>query len=59
MKKKAIKVANFLRNNKHIEEVYYVGFEDHPDYETTKKQSTGFGGMISFRVIPWKMLIKY
>ncbi len=46
----AIKVANFLRNNKHIEEVYYVGFEDHPDYETTKKQSTGFGGMISFRV---------
>ena len=30
----AIKVANFLRNNKHIEEVYYVGFEDHPDYET-------------------------
>lgn len=46
----AIKVASFLRNNKHIEEVYYVGFEDHPDYETTKKQSTGFGGMISFRV---------
>ena len=46
----AIKVANFLRNHEHIEEVYFVGFEDHPDYETTKKQSTGFGGMISFRV---------
>lgn len=46
----AIKVANFLRNHEHIEEVYFVGFEDHSDYETTKKQSTGFGGMISFRV---------
>lgn len=46
----AIKVAEFLRNHPKIEEVYFVGFEDHPDYATTKKQSTGFGGMISFRV---------
>lgn len=46
----ALKVADFLRNHPHIEEVYYVGFPDHPDYATTKKQSTGFGGMISFRV---------
>lgn len=46
----ALKVADFLRNHPKIEEVYYVGFEDHPDYATTKKQSTGFGGMISFRV---------
>lgn len=46
----ALKVAEFLRNHPHIEEVYYVGFPDHPDYATTKKQSTGFGGMISFRV---------
>lgn len=46
----ALKVADFLRSHPKIEEVYYVGFEDHPDYATTKKQSTGFGGMISFRV---------
>lgn len=46
----AIKVAKFLRNNPKVEEVYFVGFEDHPDYATTLKQSTGFGGMISFRV---------
>lgn len=46
----AIKVAEFLRNHPKIEEVYFVGFKDHPDYETTMKQSTGFGGMISFRV---------
>ena len=46
----AIKVAEFLRTHQKIEEVYFVGFESHPDYATTKKQSTGFGGMISFRV---------
>lgn len=46
----AIKVAEFLRNHPKIEEVYFVGFKDHPDYKTTIKQSTGFGGMISFRV---------
>lgn len=45
----AIKVAEFLRNHPKIEEVYFVGFEDHPNYATTLKQSTGFGGMISFR----------
>lgn len=45
----ALKVAEFLRNHPKIEQVYYVGFPDHPDYETTKKQTTGFGGMISFR----------
>ncbi len=46
----AMKVANFLRNHPKVEKVYYVGFEDHPNYATTIKQTTGFGGMISFRV---------
>ena len=27
-----------------------MGFEDHPGYEITKKQTTGFGGMISFEL---------
>ncbi len=44
----AREVANFLRNHKKVKEVYYVGFEDHPNYEITLKQTTGFGGMISF-----------
>ena len=46
----AMKVANWLRNQPKVEKVYYVGFEDHKDYEVTKKQTTGFGGMISFKV---------
>ena len=46
----AKKVATWLRNQPKVEQVYYVGFKDHKDYAVTKKQTTGFGGMISFRV---------
>ena len=46
----AMKIAKWLRNEPKVEKVYYVGFEDHKDYEVTKKQTSGFGGMISFRV---------
>lgn len=46
----AIKVADWLRKQDKVKEVYYVGFPDHKDYEVTKKQTTGFGGMISFTV---------
>ena len=46
----AYKVAHWLRNHPKVEKVYYVGFEDHPGYEITKKQTSGFGGMISFAV---------
>lgn len=43
----ARKVAAWLREQKKVKKVYYVGFEDHPGYEVNRKQSTGFGGMIS------------
>lgn len=46
----AKKVAHWLREQKKVERVYYVGFEDHKDYDVTLKQTTGFGGMISFTV---------
>ncbi len=46
----AMKVANWLRTQEKVKKVYYVGFEDHPEYAVTKKQTTGFGGMISFTV---------
>lgn len=44
----AQKIAEFLRNHPKVKKVYYVGFQDHPQYKTSLKQSTGFGGMISF-----------
>ena len=46
----AMKVAKWLRTQKKKKKVYYVGFADHKDYEVTRKQTTGFGGMISFTV---------
>lgn len=45
-----MKVATWLRNHPKVKKVYYVGFEDHPNYAVTKKQTTGFGGMLSFEV---------
>ncbi len=46
----AMKVAEFLRNHPKVKKIYYVGFKDHPEYEISLKQSTGFGGMISFEL---------
>jgi len=41
-------IAKFLRTNPAIENVYWPGFEDHPNHEVAKKQMKGFGGMVSF-----------
>ena len=46
----AYKVAHWLRNHPKVKKVYYAGFEDHVGYEITKKQTKGFGGMISFEL---------
>lgn len=47
----AIKVVNWLKENKLVEEVYYVGLAEHKGYNIMKSQASGFGGMISFTVI--------
>lgn len=44
----AAKVARWLCMHKKIRKVYYVGLPSHPQYEISKKQTTGFGAMISF-----------
>ena len=54
----AKKVAHWLREQKKVEKVYYVGFEDHKDYDVTLKQTTGFGGMISFTVDSEETVLK-
>lgn len=46
----AMKVAHWLKTQPKVKKVYYVGFEDHEGYAVTKKQTSGFGGMISFTV---------
>lgn len=45
-----LKIAKYLQSNTNIEKVYYVGLEDFEGYELNKKQSTGFGATLSFRV---------
>ena len=44
----AIKIANYLKTNKKITNVYYVGLPEHPGYKVNLSQARGFGGMISF-----------
>ena len=46
----AVAIAAWLKQQKKIEQVYYVGLPEHPGYEIMKKQARGFGSMITFRV---------
>ena len=41
-------VAEFVREHARVAAVYYPGFKDHPGYEISRKQTTGFGGMVAF-----------
>lgn len=44
----ARKIANFLHSNDKVANVYYPGFESHPNHEIAKRQMKDFGGMVSF-----------
>lgn len=46
----ALKVAHWLRRHPRVREVYYPGLPEHPGHCLSRKQSRGFGGMLSFRV---------
>ena len=48
--KTALAVAKWLTEHKKVKKVYYIGLQDHPDYAVSLRQSSGFGGMISFSV---------
>lgn len=45
----AKRIAEALKANPHVTDVFYVGDPDHPSYELSKRQTTGFGAMISFK----------
>ena len=46
----AMKLAIWLDSQAFVDEVYYLGLENHPHHEIAKKQQTGFGGIVSFKV---------
>jgi cystathionine beta-lyase/cystathionine gamma-synthase len=46
----AFKIATFLQTQKNVLEVFFPGLETHPGYSVAKKQMTGFGGVVSFKL---------
>lgn len=42
------KIARFLKDHPSVDQVYWPGFEDHPNHDIAASQMRGFGGMISF-----------
>ena len=46
----AVKIANYLKTVDSVKKVYYIGLPEHPSYDITLQQSSGFGAMISFAV---------
>ena len=46
----AIKIANWLKAQRVVKQVYYPGLPEHPGYAVMKKQASGFGSMLTFDV---------
>ncbi|MDR0881514.1 MAG: PLP-dependent aspartate aminotransferase family protein [Candidatus Adiutrix sp.] len=46
----ALRLAGWLANHPKVTAVHYPGRPDHPHYELSRRQATGFGAMISFEV---------
>ncbi len=46
----AMELAKWLKSNPHVERVLYPGLPEHPGFEIMKKQSSGFGAMLTFNV---------
>lgn len=44
----AAQIAAFLQQHPKIEQVYWPGFETHPNHTVAKQQMNAFGGMLSF-----------
>jgi cystathionine gamma-synthase len=46
----AAAVAAWLEKEPRVQRVFYPGLASHPDYALAKRQMSGFGGVVSFRV---------
>ncbi len=49
------KIAAFLKDHPKVGQVYWPGFESHPNHEIAKKQMDDFGGMVSFNLVGNKL----
>jgi cystathionine beta-lyase len=41
-------IAEYLENHPAVDKVFYPGLKSHPHHDVAKKQSKGFGGVVSF-----------
>lgn len=48
--KNAFAISEWLKKHPKVEKVYYAGLPEHPGYELSIKQTTGFGAMVSFEL---------
>lgn len=48
--KNAVKIVEWLQKQKAVTKVIYPGLKEHPGYEIMKKQSRGFGAIVTFNV---------
>ena len=46
----AMILAQWLREQKQVEAVFYAGLDDHPGHALAQAQQSAFGGVLSFRV---------
>lgn len=45
-----MQIAEFLSKQRHVKRVLYTGLPTHPGYEIMKRQSRGFGAILTFEV---------
>jgi len=48
----AMQLATYLSRHEQVDNVYYPGLKEHPDHELASRQMSGFGGMMSFELLP-------
>ncbi|MDR2592008.1 MAG: PLP-dependent aspartate aminotransferase family protein [Chitinispirillales bacterium] len=58
MQESALTIAKWLTEHSAVDKVYYIGLPDHPGYEISRRQSSGFGGMISFSLKDPEIAVK-
>ena len=46
----ALEIAEWLNKHPRITKVYYPGLQSHPGHDIAKRQMSGFGGMMSFKL---------
>lgn len=55
----AVKIAEYLTSVDKVNAVFYPGLKSHPDYQLSKKQMRGFGGMLSFELLDLDTAISF